>query len=360
MKKACTIVFVRSFFWSMQFNILILPGGELMKFKFDFIVDEKLPRRINDFLTYIGTIKGKSQNTVKAYKTDLIVFFKFMYIYKGKVSSNIDFDKIDIKNLEDIFIQEITLEDLYTFISFCENYRENGNHAKARKVATLKSFFNYLHKRAKIIESNPATELETPKLGRRTPIFLNMDESLELLNNVSVRNGKRDYCILTLFLTCGLRLSELCNIDRKNIKEDTISIIGKGNKERTVYLSESTKRILDEYLIYRKDQDVILEKKGKTKNDALFLSERGNRIAPRTVEHMVSQTFKSSTIVKDKLSPHKLRHTAATLLYLNGVDIRSLKEILGHESISTTQIYTHVSDDKLKAAVNVNPLNERL
>lgn len=351
---------MNSFFSKSRQNIYFLPGGKGMKFKFNFIVDEKLPRRLNDFLTYIGTIRGKSQNTVKAYKTDLIVFFKFLYIYKGKVSSNIDFDKIDISDLEDSFIQDISLEDLYTFISFCESYRENGNHAKARKVATLKSFFNYIHKRVKIIDDNPATELETPKLGKRAPIFLNMDESLELLNNVGSRNATRDYCILTLFLTCGLRLSELCNIDRRNIEEYTISIIGKGNKERTVYLSESTKRILDNYLIYRKDQDVILEKKGKAKNDALFLSERGNRIAPRTVEHMVSQTFKSSTIVKDKLSPHKLRHTAATLLYLNGVDIRSLKEILGHESISTTQIYTHVSDDKLKAAVNVNPLNERL
>lgn len=313
------------------------------------------PELMVDFLNYLETIKGKSTNTIKGYSIDLTLFFRFLKVYKGLVTDpSLEFGEIPINDINVEFVNAITLTDLYSFLSYAEKQRENGTHARARKVATLKSFFKFLHGKSKVIVNNPTLELESPKINQRHPVYLTLDESISLLSGLdnSKANYYRDYCILTLFLNCGMRLSELCSIKLSKIKGDTLTIIGKGNKERTVYLNEACLKAIDDYLATRDSSKASDEDK-----QYLFLSTRFRPINKRTVELLVRKHVTNSGLSNAKYTPHKLRHTAATLMYKHGnVDIRSLQSILGHENISTTQIYTHVDDDTLREAVKSNPL----
>lgn len=314
-----------------------------------------LPQRVTEFLNYLETIKGKSKNTIDAYEVDLTMFFRFIKIYKKITSNDKHFSTIDISDINDDIIKKITLSDLYAFLSFLEKYRMNNARTRARKVAALKSFFKFLHLRLKLIEENPALDLETPKINSRQPIYLTLGESLTLLNSLD-KGSKyyyRDYCILTLFLNCGMRVSELCSININDIKDDTLTIIGKGNKERTVYLSDACLDSINNYIAVRDDTGVPFEEK-----NALFISSKKRRINKRSVELLVKKHTKESGITEGgKYTPHKLRHTAATLMYKYGnADIRSLQQILGHESVSTTQIYTHVDNEQLRETVKSNPL----
>lgn len=314
-----------------------------------------LPQCVIDFLNYLETIKGKSTNTIDAYRVDLTMFFRFLIIYKELLfDENLEFEEIPINNISNNFIKTIALTDLYAFLSFAEKQRGNGTHARARKVATLKSFFKFLHGKSKIIDDNPTIELESPKINKRQPIYLTLDESINLLNtmNKQSKNFARDYCIITLFLNCGMRLSELCTIKIDKIKGDILTIIGKGNKERTVYLNEACMRSIDAYLAVRDDSKALDDCK-----DFLLLSSHHKPINKRTVEILVKKHINNSGMINAKYTPHKLRHTAATLMYKHGnVDIRSLQSILGHENIATTQIYTHIDEESLRDAVNSNPL----
>lgn len=327
---------------------------ETMNYNLHNVFDSSLPEHLNDFLNYLGTIKGQSPNTMAGYKFDLMLFFRFLKLYKGLANQKEDFETIAIADIDKTFIRGIKLSDLYAFISFAENYRNNGNYARARKVATLKSFFKFLYGKAKILDDNPASELESPKINRRNPIYLTLDQSKVLLNTIDGKFKERDYCMITLFLNCGLRLSELCSINISKIKEDTLTIIGKGNKERTVYLNKACLKSIHNYLFIRNTFiDKILDV------DALFISRNYTRINKRSVELIVKKYVTATGLNIEKCTPHKLRHTAATLMYKHGnVDIRSLQKILGHENISTTQIYTHVDDEKLREAVSANPLSE--
>ncbi|MDK0626361.1 tyrosine recombinase XerC [Clostridium perfringens] len=329
---------------------------EKNKLKFDFLEKSKHPKRVIEFLNYLENVKGKSLNTVKGYSVDLGLFFKFLKVYKG-LENNIGLEKIEeveISDLGDNFIKDITLSDIYAFLAFLEKVRNNSAYARARKVATLKSFFKFLNSKIKLIDENPTVELESPKINKRHPVYLTLDQSITVLNSMdkSNKNYYRDYCILTLFLNCGMRLSELCNIEIEKIKGDTLTIIGKGNKERTVYLNEASISAIENYLKNRNDSKATEEAK-----KYLFLSSKYRPINKRSVEILVKKHIENAGFKDQKYTPHKLRHTAATLMYKYGnVDIRSLQNILGHENISTTQIYTHVDDETLREAVKTNPL----
>lgn len=329
---------------------------EKNKLKFDFLEKSKHPKRVIEFLNYLENVKGKSLNTVKGYSVDLGLFFKFLKVYKG-LENNIELEKIEeveISDLGDNFIKDITLSDIYAFLAFLEKVRNNSAYARARKVATLKSFFKFLNSKIKLIDENPTVELESPKINKRHPVYLTLDQSITVLNSMDKgnKNYYRDYCILTLFLNCGMRLSELCNIEIEKIKEDTLTIIGKGNKERTVYLNEASIAAIENYLKNRNDSKATEEAK-----KYLFLSSKYRPINKRSVEILVKNHIENAGFKDQKYTPHKLRHTAATLMYKYGnVDIRSLQNILGHENISTTQIYTHVDDETLREAVKTNPL----
>ena len=326
------------------------------KLKFDFLEKSKHPKRVIEFLNYLENVKGKSVNTIKGYSVDLGLFFKFLKVYKG-LENNIELEKIEeveISDLGDNFIKDITLSDIYAFLAFLEKVRNNSSYARARKVATLKSFFKFLNSKIKLIDENPTVELESPKINKRHPVYLTLDQSITVLNSMDKENKNyyRDYCILTLFLNCGMRLSELCNIEIEKIKGDTLTIIGKGNKERTVYLNEASIAAIENYLKNRNDLKATEEAK-----KYLFLSSKYRPINKRSVEILVKKHIENAGFKDQKYTPHKLRHTAATLMYKYGnVDIRSLQNILGHENISTAQIYTHVDDETLREAVKTNPL----
>lgn len=311
-----------------------------------------MPILLEDFLNYIETIRGKSSNTVKEYQYDLRTFFKFLKLRYRLVPKTVEFDEIDIFDVDIKLIKKVTIQDLYAFISYVDKERNNHNYAKARKVASIRSFFKYLFSKVKLIDENPALDLESPKTDSRHPVYLTLDEAKMLLNVIDGQFRERDYAIVTLFLNCGLRLSELVSIDIDKIKGDTLTVIGKGNKERTIYLNDACINALENYLKVR-------PKEGNKDNKALFISRKKNRLSPKAVQHLVKKYVKIAGLDTEKYSPHKLRHTAATLMYKHGnVDIRALQQILGHENVSTTQIYTHIDDDRLRKAVKSNPLSQ--
>ena len=314
------------------------------------INDFDMPPVLRDFLSYMQTIKGKSPNTVKVYFYDLRVFFRFMKLHRGLIDKKVEFNDIQIRDIDASFLQTITLSDLYAFMAYVSNDRDNSSYARARKVASLKAFFKYLTYKAKLLDSSPAAELESPKILKRLPRYLNVEESKQLLNSVDGQFSSRDYAIITLFLNCGLRLSELVGINLNNIKETSLTVIGKGDKERSVPLNNACIKALQDYMKER-------PRDGVKDRNALFLSARKQRISKESVQKIVKKYIKAAGLDTERYSTHKLRHTAATLMYKYGnVDIRALQELLGHESISTTQIYTHLDSKQLKNAVDSNPL----
>lgn len=312
--------------------------------------DFEIPSVLMDFLSYMQTIRGRSANTVQVYLYDLRVFFRFMKLRRNKVDKNTPFGEIKIDDIDIDFIRSITLSDLYAFMAYVSNDRDNSSFARARKVSSMKSFFKYLTFKAKLIDTDPAAELESPKLMKRLPRYLNIDESKQLLNSVDGKFSERDYAILTLFLNCGLRLSELVGINISNIKGSVLTVIGKGNKERSIPLNQACIKAIEDYMKVRPVD-------GVRDRNALFLSSRRQRISKESVQKIVKKYIRAAGLDPDRYSTHKLRHTAATLMYKYGnVDIRSLQELLGHVSISTTQIYTHLDSNQLRNAVDSNPL----
>ena len=317
---------------------------------------EANPDFVNSFLDYTITILNKSPNTVKEYNYDIANFLK--YIKKQfKLTDEADLKEIKINDMDISILKKITLQDIHGYISYMAIDLKSSPATRARKISAIRVFFKYLTSKAKIIDVNPAQDLETPKLGKRMPRCLSLEESKKLLNvsqDDTDRNSIRDHAIITLFLNCGMRLSELVGINISNIdfSESRMTVIGKGNKERTIYLNKACMNALKDYLSIRPHDKVKNDSR-----DALFLSERKERISNRTVQNIVKNELARAGLDTTKYSVHKLRHTAATLMYQYGdVDIRALQELLGHESISTTEIYTHVNDERVRNAVENNPL----
>ena len=312
-----------------------------------------LPQSVIEFLNYLSVVRSKSELTVLEYASDLRLFFRFMLIYRGIVPKDTEFDKIEIGFIDLDFIKTVKISDAYAFLSYCRSERKNDSASIARKVSSLRAFFKYLCVKMKQIPENPMEELESPKLKKSLPKYLSLDESIQLLESIDGRDKERDYAIITLFLNCGLRLSELCSLNYTDIKSDgTMTVTGKGNKERTIYLNDMCVNALKDYMKVRPVDGV------KDKH-ALFLSNRKSRISPKTVQHIVEKFIEKSGLGDRGFSTHKLRHTAATLMYQKGgVDVLLIKDILGHENLATTEIYTHIVDEQLKDAVSSNPLNK--
>ena len=312
------------------------------------------PPVLRDFLTYSETIRGKSAKSVEEYYLDLQTFFRYLLTSRGMVPPDTEFNKIDIGVVDKDLVSSITISDLYAFIVYCKNERGNSSATRARKTSTLRIFFKYLTSQVHLLEVNPAELLEAPKVKSALPHHLTLEESLELLTSVDGPNRERDYCILTLFLNCGMRLSELCGLNLSDIRPDsTIRLLGKGNKERVVYLNNACNDALKAYLAVRPNEGVNVNDK-----NALFISRNRRRISNKTVQHLVHTYLDKAGLGGQGFSTHKLRHTAATLMYQHGnVDIRVLKDILGHANLGTTQIYTHISDKQIQKAIDSNPLS---
>lgn len=313
------------------------------------------PEIVRNYITYIETVKGRSSHTVEEYVTDIRTFLRFIYVHRGLVHTD-DIKNVSIKDVDVDFIKTVTLTEIYEFLVYCKNDRDNNDKTRARKTSSLKSFFNYLTNKCKLLETNPVEQLEAPKAKKSLPKYLTLEQSYELLNNVSGDFKERDYAILVIFLNCGLRLSELCglNVTDINLTNDnyTMRVLGKGNKERIVYLNEACVTAIKAYLKVRPVDGVPQQYKS-----ALFLSRLKRRISNKTVQHIVYSNLERIGLGGQGFSVHKLRHTAATLMYQYGnVDVRVLKDVLGHENLGTTQIYTHLSSQMVKDAIESNPL----
>ena len=320
------------------------------------------PPLLRDFLNYMLTIRGRSAKTTHEYFLDLRTFFRYLKQAKGLAAQDIPFDQIEIADIDLSFIRDITLSDTYDYLAFMAQQRPKQANSlttgfgisatsRARKIAALRSFFKYLTDKAGLLEYNPISNLDSPKVSKPLPRYLTAEDSMQLLDSVSGPFAERDYCILTLFLNCGMRVSELAGLNLGDFQGDTVRVLGKGNKERVLYLNGACKDAVEAYLSTRiKPHDVD--------KYAFFVSRNRNRISVQTVKWLVKKHVREAGLNADKMSPHKLRHTAATLMYQNGVDIRSLQSILGHENLNTTMIYTHVEDASLRGATAKNPLAE--
>jgi site-specific recombinase XerD len=318
------------------------------------------PDYLNSFLEYSLTYKKKSPNSVDQYNSDLIMFLRYMK-YHFKMTDEAEFSNINIKDFTIQDLSKVKENDIHNFITYLSINRKCGPATCARKISTIRIFFKYLTITNPLLSENPAQNLETPKLNKRLPRYLTLEDSQKLLNasfnNENDKNKERDFAIITLFLNCGMRLSELVGINISDIKFDDmkLTVIGKGNKERTIYLNKSCIDAINAYLKVRPTNP---KKDSKNSDKALFLSSYRQRISKRTVENVVDRELLNAGLDTTKYSTHKLRHTAATLMYKYGqVDIRALQELLGHESISTTEIYTHVDNDQVRSAVENNPLS---
>ena len=321
------------------------------------INEEQNPKYLNDFLDYMITIQNKSKNTVKEYNYDLATFLRWVKIH-FKLTKEANLKDIEYSDVTIDLLKKINLDDLHSFLSYLTKNYDNKAITRSRKVSSLRIFFNYLCQK-NILQINPTQNLETPKIEKRLPKYLTLDDSrklLEIASDEDNRNYERNYAITTLFLNCGMRLSELVGINIKDIifDECQLNVIGKGNKERTIYLNKACIKALNQYMQKRSTINAL-----KGSEDALFLSERCQRISKRMVQQIIYNELKAAGLDATKYSVHKLRHTAATLMYQYGnVDIRALQELLGHESISTTEIYTHVSNEQVRNAVESNPLSD--
>lgn len=311
-----------------------------------------IPEPLASFLIYTESIQNKSVHTTDEYFYDLRTFYRFLALRFGLVSDKTEFDSIDINLVDLDTLKLVDLNIIYEYLNYLNRVRHNSASSRARKIASLRSFFKYVCSKANLLEDNPTAELESVKVNYHLPKFFTLDDSLSLLGSVEGRNAERDYCILTLFLNCGIRLAELVGINLTDIQGDRLTVIGKGSKERTVYLNDACLEAIKNYLPEREKIDI-----SASAQNALFVSERGARISRRTVQNLVEKYVKKIGLDPRKYTTHKLRHTAATLMYQSGADIRVLQEILGHKQLNTTEIYTHVSNENIKEAVKSNPLS---
>lgn len=313
---------------------------------------DDIPMILEDYLNYLKTVRSLSPATVKEYYYDLRFFLRHLKLRRHyRVLRQVPFDTIDITEVTLEDLSEIAVTDLHAYLAYSERETGDSPTTRARKLSSLRSFFKYLTVVTEQLEKNPTEKLTTPKVKKRNPVYLNLDEALRLITTAANQKNKflrlRDVAILVTFLTTGIRLSELCQMNVTSMRDHTFNVIGKGNKERVVYMSESCESAIAKYLTLR---PVV---KGEP---ALFLSTRRTRLSPRAVQHRIEHFLREAGFDTSIYSTHKLRHTAATLMYKEGVDIRTLQHILGHASVATTQIYTHIDDDLARQAIEKNPL----
>ena len=320
------------------------------------------PLILRDFLTYHETIKGQSQLTISEYALDLRMFLRFMKLMRNEMPMSTDLETINIKDIDIEFIRSITTSEVFDFLSYLSSDRPLhpdsptgdrgvGPSTRARKLSAIKSFYKYLTVRTKLLVDNPVADLEYPKLRKSLPKYLTLQESSALLQAVSGQNQERDYAILMLFLNCGIRRSELVGLNLTDVYEDRIRVVGKGNKERIVYFGNACRKAIDAYLPIR--NKMVL-----TDNRALFGSRNGNRISTDAVHALVKKALLKAGLDATQFSAHKLRHTAATMMLSGGVDVKTVQEVLGHENLNTTQIYTHIESTELKIAAEANPISK--
>ena len=315
---------------------------------------EDSPEILLDFLSYHETIKAHSQRTVDEYYLDLRNFFRYLKWTRDPALQEQPMESVDVRDVDLTFVGSVTLTEIYAYMSYPNSDRSAKGlnpTSRARKLATIRSFYGYLCNKVHKLDRNPVKDIDAPKLKKTLPRYLTLDESISLLESVDGPNRERDLCILTLFLNCGLRISELIGLNLSDVHEDALRVLGKGNKVRMVYLNQACLDTLRDYLAVRRPIT-------GPDRDALFLSARSQRISRSMVNALVKKHLSQAGLDSTQYSSHKLRHTAATLMLQNGVDVRAVQEVLGHEHLNTTEIYTHIDNEALRVAAKANPLSQ--
>jgi site-specific recombinase XerD len=315
--------------------------------------NQEMSPLLRDFLTYHETVQGHSQRTVDEYYLDLRSFFRYLKREAGLVPKDTPMEQIPIDDVQLSLFENVGLSEVYNYLFYLSRERGLNNASRTRKAASIRSFFKYLSNKTHQLDHNPVEDLDSPKLKKALPRYLTLEDSIQLLESVSGENQERDYCILMLFLNCGLRISELIGLNVTDVRENTIRVLGKGNKERILYLNDGCRQALDDYLTVRSGLTLIDQK-------ALFVTPRHRkRMTRAAVHYMIKKRLLEAGLDASLYSAHKLRHTAATLMLQNGVDVRTLQEVLGHDHLNTTQIYTHIDNENLRLAAQSNPLGSR-
>jgi len=319
---------------------------------------DDIPELLIDFLEYHSTVRGHSDKTVLGYYTDLKILFRYLKVKRHLADKDVPFNKIDITDINIDFIKQIRIEELYGYQSFSPDYL-NSNYSlsaasRCRRTSSCKSFFQYLSTKRHLIDNNITLELDMPKRRCSLPRYLEEDECERLLSACNGTYMYRDYCIIMIFISCGIRVSELVNLNLTDVHDDYLLVLGKGNKERIVFFADGCREAIDDYLAVRDNGKI---QQGHEK--ALFISSKNTRITARGVEMMVDKKLLAAGLDASRFSPHKLRHTAATLMLKNGVDTRALQEVLGHSNLNTTQIYTHIDNAALHEAAMANPIGRK-
>ena len=330
---------------------------------------DNAPQSIKDFIYYEQIVKGRSELTVKNYYNDLRTFFRFYKMKNGRADPE-EFSKIDISDITEDDIKSVDLQTAQEFLVYMKTEKNNEQKARYRKGVSLRQFYKFLTNNKGMFKVSPMANLELPTPKPALPKYLTLEQALEMLTHIDTPDRKRDYCIVVFFLNCGMRLSELVGINIKDIRNThgadgnevyTLKVLGKGSKERIIYLNDACISAYMDYVAPDETDPDARKAAGMrdstVKTDALFLSKRGKRISNRRVQQIVEECLRSCGLDNMGLSVHKLRHTAATLMYQNGVDVRVLKDVLGHENLNTTQIYTHVSNSQMENAMKQNPLS---
>ena len=318
------------------------------------------PPILRDFLVYHETIQAHSKKTVDEYYLDLRGFFRYLKLERRIVPADTPMEQIAVDDVDLELVRSVTITDVYAYMSYLTRDRANrpnspdtgyglAAEARARRIATIRSFYKYLTNKAKLITENPMQDLDSPRLRKSLPHYLDLDESLELLDSVEGKNQSRDYCILTLFLNCGLRISELVGLNTTDVRGDQLRVLGKGNKERMLYLNDACQSALNDWMTDRNAMTLL------DKNALFVTAQNRKRITKAAVHKLVKKHLSAAGLDSTQYSSHKLRHTAATLMLQNGVDVRTLQEVLGHDHLNTTQIYTHVSSETLQFAAKASP-----
>lgn len=326
------------------------------------LLDHNIKYYLNSFSLYLKEICYFEDSSILSYQYDVIIFLKFIkcLFNPEDIPDTISYESIEIEDITLDMLRQVTSKEIHAFLYFlAENdYKPTS---RCKKFYVLCNFFNYLYQEKRVIFHNPTSTIDFNKDNEKIPIYLSKKKLKKLFTTFrgeqSSQLAKRDYCILVLISSLGLRIQEVVNIDLTdfNLETGKIKILGKGSKERLLYLNESCVKALRDYLTIRSD----ISKKNKDEinaNQALFITKRGNRISRRSIEYIVEQRVSLAGLDSNMYSAHKLRHTAATLMYQDGTDILVIQEILGHSSISSTEIYTHTQDKDIKRAINHNPL----
>lgn len=314
---------------------------------------KECPSYLNDFFTNQRVVKIRAERTIESYYIDLRLFLRFVKLKKGGIDPDTPIEQITISDVPIEYVRSMTKLDIYDYLNYIATERNNSGKTRHRKLASLKMFYKCLNRDLNLITEDPTKDVDYPKMKESIPRYLDLNKSISLLENMNTKDPyySRDYCIITLFVNCGMRLSELVGINMQdvNLDERTLRLLGKGNKERIIHINDACAAAIVQYLDERRSSP--------DEPNALFLSKRGTRISGRRVQQVVDNALRDSNLDNQGYSTHKLRHTAATLMHKYGnADMRVLQAILGHKNVSTTEIYTHIDDETVMKAMDASPL----